>query len=86
MPQPIQRKLSAVVAIDVVGYSRLIGLDEANTIEAFRRHLDEWIRPEVSKAGGRIVKTMGDGVLADFPSVVDAVGTAIRIQEGIIEN
>lgn len=83
MSQPLQRKLSAIVAIDVVGYSRLVGLDEATTIEAFRRHLDELIGPEVANAGGRIVKTMGDGVLADFPSVVDAVRASIRIQEAM---
>src|ERR1700739_4786466 len=70
------RKLAAIMAIDVVGYSRLMGEDEAGTARAVREHRDA-ARPLVAGRGGRIVKTMGDGLLLEFPSVVDAVECAI---------
>ncbi len=73
------RKLSAIMAVDVVGYSRLMGEDEAGTARAVREHRDA-ARPLVATRGGRIVKTMGDGLLLEFPSVVDAVECAIAIQ------
>jgi adenylate cyclase len=74
------RKLTAVMAIDVVGYSRLMGHDEAGTALAVREHRDA-AGPLVADRGGRIVKTMGDGLLLEFPSIVDAVECAIAIQK-----
>ena len=78
------RKLAAIMAIDVVGYSRLMGEDEAGTARAVREHR-EAARPIVAGRGGRIVKTMGDGLLLEFPSVVDAVECAIAIQKLMVE-
>jgi adenylate cyclase len=74
------RKLAAIMAIDVVGYSLLMGEDEAGTARAVREHLDS-IRPLVAGRRGRIFKTMGDGALSEFQSIVDAVECAIAIQE-----
>src|SRR5450755_1854919 len=78
------RKLAAIMAVDVVGYSRLMGEDEAGTARAVREHRDA-ARPLVAGRGGRIVKTMGDGLLLEFPSVVDAVECAIAIQKLMAE-
>jgi TolB-like protein len=73
------RRLTAIMAIDVVGYSRLMGEDEAGTARAVREHR-EAAQPIVAGRSGRLVKTMGDGLLLEFPSVVDAVECAIAIQ------
>ena len=78
------RKLAAIMAVDVVGYSRLMGADEAGTARAVREHRNA-ARPLVASRGGRIVKTMGDGLLLEFPSVVDAVECAIAIQKLMAE-
>jgi adenylate cyclase len=78
------RKLAAIMAIDVVGYSRLMGEDEAGTARLVREHRDA-ARPFVSDRSGRIVKTMGDGLLLEFPSVVDAVECAAAIQKLMVE-
>jgi class 3 adenylate cyclase len=78
------RKLAAIVAADVVGYSRLMGDDEAGTARAVREHR-EAATPIVRGFGGRLVKTMGDGVLLEFPSVVAAVECAIRMQQQMAE-
>jgi TolB-like protein/class 3 adenylate cyclase len=78
------RKLAAIMAIDVVGYSRLMGEDEAGTARAVRQHRDA-ARPLVLGRGGRIVKTMGDGLLLEFPSVVEAVQCAVAIQKLMVE-
>src|SRR5471030_2660408 len=78
------RRLAAILAADVVGYSRLMGDDEAGTARAVREHR-EAARPIVASRGGRIVKTMGDGLLLEFPSVVDAVECAVTIQTLMIE-
>jgi TolB-like protein/class 3 adenylate cyclase len=75
----VERKLAAILAADVVGYSRLMGEDEAGTARAVREHR-EAAAPIVASHGGRVVKTMGDGVLLEFPSVVAAVECAIDIQ------
>ena len=83
MSEGTQRRLAAIVSADVVGYSRLMGADEAYTLAALRAHRAELIDPLVSEHGGRIVKTMGDGLLLEFPSVVAAVQCAIRFQEGM---
>ena len=78
------RKLAAIMAVDVVGYSRLMGEDEAGTARAVKEHRDA-ARPILAGLGGRIVKTMGDGVLLEFPSVVAAVECAIAIQKLMVE-
>ena len=78
------RRLAAVLAVDVVGYSRLMGEDEAGTAKAVREHR-EAATPIVRGFGGRLVKTTGDGVLLEFPSVVAAVECAIAIQKQMVE-
>ena len=78
------RRLAAILAADVVGYSRLMSEDEAGTARAVREHRDA-ATPIVSSHGGRLVKTMGDGVLLEFPSVVAAVECAIAIQAQMVE-
>ncbi len=78
------RRLAAILAADVVGYSRLMGKDEAGTARAVREHR-EAARPIVAGLGGRIVKTMGDGLLLEFPSVVAAVECAVAIQKLMAE-
>ncbi|MEK9662326.1 MAG: adenylate/guanylate cyclase domain-containing protein, partial [Alphaproteobacteria bacterium] len=77
------RRLAAILAADVVGYSRLMGADESGTLAALNAHRTEFIHPTVSEYGGRIVKLMGDGVLAEFASVVDAVECAVAVQHGM---
>src|SRR5215467_13100346 len=74
------RRLAAILAADVVGYSRLMGADEEGTHERFKTHLRELIDPKIREHYGRIVKTTGDGVLAEFASVVEAVRCAAEIQ------
>ena len=83
MNPPTQRRLAAIVSADVVGYSRLMGIDEAGTLAALRAHRSALIDPKISDHGGRIVKTMGDGLLLEFPSVVDATVCAIEVQEAM---
>ena len=83
MSERTQRRLAAIVSADVVGYSRLMGVDETGTIEILRRHRRELIDPKIDEHGGRIVKVMGDGLLLEFPSVVDAVHCAIDIQRAM---
>jgi adenylate cyclase len=78
------RRLAAIMAVDVVGYSRLMGEDEAGTARAVREHR-EAARPMIANLGGRIVKTMGDGLLLEFPSVVAAVECAVAIQKLMAE-
>jgi TolB-like protein/class 3 adenylate cyclase/Flp pilus assembly protein TadD len=78
------RRLAAIMAVDVVGYSRLMGEDEAGTALSVREHR-EAARPIVVGLGGRIVKTMGDGLLLEFPSVVAAVECAVAIQKRMVE-
>ena len=85
MSESTQRRLAAIVAADVVGYSRLVGLDEEGTLAKMRAHRTELIDPKVAEHGGRIVKTMGDGLLLEFPSVVSAVRCAIDFQTGMAE-
>lgn len=85
MNEKTLRRLTAIVSADVVGYSRLIGDDETGTISALRQHRAELIDVEIDAHGGRIVKTMGDGLLLEFPSVVDAVRCAVAVQDGMGE-
>jgi adenylate cyclase len=79
------RRLAAILAADVVGYSRLMGADEEGTHERLQAHLRELVNPKIAEHRGRIVKNTGDGLLADFPSVVDAVRCAVEIQRGMID-
>jgi adenylate cyclase len=79
MTQPVQRRLAAILAADVAGYSRLMGTDEAGTAQTLREHRAA-ADPLIAQHGGRIVKTTGDGVLIEFASVVGAVQCAIALQ------
>jgi adenylate cyclase len=79
----VQRRLAAILAADMVGYSRLMGADEEGTIARQKAHRAELIDPEITSHGGRIVKTMGDGLLVEFGSVVDAVKCAVAVQNGM---
>ena len=81
----VQRRLAAIVAADVVGYSRLMGQDEEGTLAALTAHRTQLIEPCITDHRGRIVKTTGDGLLAEFFSVVDAVRCAVSFQEGMRE-
>jgi adenylate cyclase len=81
----VTRKLSAIFAADMVGYSRLMATDEEGTIARQKTHSQELIDPKISEYGGRIVKLMGDGMLVEFASVVDAVRCAVEVQEGFAE-
>ena len=80
-----QRHLSAILAADVVGYSRLMEQDEAGTFERLRALRKELFEPEIEKHNGRVFKLMGDGLLAEFASIVDAVECATVLQRGIVE-
>lgn len=82
----MERRLAAIMAADVVGYSRLMGEDEAGTLNALRYQLDGLIAPKITEHDGRIVKLMGDGMLAEFPSAVKAVQCAIEIQQSAAAN
>ena len=81
----VERRLAAILAADVAGYSRLMGLDEAGTLARLRTHRRELIDPKITEHRGRIVKTTGDGLLVEFPSVVEAVACAVAVQRGIAE-
>ena len=89
----VQPRLAAIVAADVVGWSRLMGADETGTLATLKAHRKELIDPTLAKFGGRIVKTTGDGVLVEFASAVDAVNCMAEIQaamvgrnEGVLES
>ena len=79
------RRLAAIVAADIAGYSRLIGQDEEGTLRAFREHRAELIDPLIEQHVGRIANTAGDSLLLEFPSAVDAVRCSIAVQEGLAE-
>src|SRR5262245_31804028 len=85
MKQPVERRLAAIFAADVAGYSRLMGADEEGTLDRLKAHRRELIDPKVKEHRGRIVKTTGDGMLAEFPSVVDAVRCAVEIQRAMVD-
>src|SRR6266699_3077627 len=78
----VERRLAAILAADVVGYSRLMGADEVGTLRALRACRRELIDPIIAGRHGRIVKTTGDGLLVEFASAVDAVACAISMQQG----
>ena len=75
-----RRRLSAILSADVVGFTQLVSEDETGTLNALKRVRSELVNPAVSEFQGRIVKLMGDGILAEFASVVDAVACAAKIQ------
>ena len=83
--QRVERRLAAILAADVVGYSRLMGEDEIGTLAELNLHRAELVHPTVAEYRGRIVKLMGDGALVEFPSVVDAVECAVSVQRGMNE-
>jgi adenylate cyclase len=81
----VQRRLAAILAADVAGYSRLIGADEEGTLARLKRHRRELVDGKIAEHSGRIVKTTGDGMLVEFPSIVDAVRCATAVQRGMTE-
>jgi adenylate cyclase len=81
----VDRRLAAILAADVAGYSRLMGADEEGTLHQLKSHRKELVDPKIAEHRGRIVKTTGDGTLVEFVSVVDAVRCAVDIQRGMIE-
>jgi TolB-like protein/class 3 adenylate cyclase len=81
----VERRLAAILAADVVGYSRLMERDEDRTLERLKAHRKEFIEPLIAEYQGRIVKLMGDGALVEFASVVDAARCAVLIQQGMAE-
>jgi adenylate cyclase len=81
----VERKLATILAADVAGYSRLMGVDEEGTHASFVAHFRELIEPKIREHRGRIVKTTGDGFLATFESVLGAVRCAVEIQRGMAE-
>ena len=81
----VERKLAAIFAGDVAGYSRLMGVDEEGTLHQLKAHRKELVDPKITEHRGHIVKTTGDGMLVEFVSVVDAVRCAVEIQRGMAE-
>ena len=84
MAKEVHRRLTAILAADVVGYSRLMGEDETGTLERLKSLRKELVQPKIAGGRGRIVKLMGDGLLAEFPSVVEAVRCAVDIQHDMV--
>ncbi len=80
----MERRLAAILVADVVGYARLMGDDEAATFEALKDHREELIEPAIAAHRGRVVKLVGDGLLAEFPSVVEAVECGVEIQRAMV--
>ncbi len=80
-----ERRLTTILSADVVGYSRLMGADEAGTLAALKKHRKELFEPKTSQYRGRVVKLMGDGTLMEFASVVDAVRFAVEVQHAMRE-
>src|SRR5215510_5353755 len=81
----MERRLAAIFAADVAGYSRLMGADEEGTLERLKAHRSGLIDPKIAEHRGRIVKTTGDGLLAEFASIVEAVRCAAEVQRGMID-
>src|SRR6266496_1251295 len=81
----VERRLAAILAADVAGYSRLMGVDEEGTLAALKAYRRKLIDPKIAEHRGRIVKTTGDGVLVEFASAVDAVHCAVDIQRAMAE-
>ena len=83
MAEKVERRLSAILSADVVGYTRLMRADEDGTLARFRAHRTELVEPKIAEYKGRIVKLMGDGLLVEFASVVNAVRCATEVQRGM---
>lgn len=83
--EPVNRRMAAILAADVAGYSRLMGVDEEGTLARMKAHRRALVDPKIAEHHGRIVKTTGDGMLVEFASVVDAVRCAIDLQRGMTE-
>src|SRR5471032_3207986 len=81
----VERRLAAILAADVAGYSRLMGFDEEGTLAGLKTHRHDIIDPKIAEHCGRIVKTTGDGALVEFASAVDAVRCAMEIQRAMAE-
>ena len=81
----VTRRLAAILAADVAGYSRLMGRDEHGTLTRLKAHRTERLEPVLTRHGGRLVKLTGDGALVEFPSAVDALGAAIEFQQAMAE-
>jgi len=81
----VYRRLAAIVAVDVAGYSRLMGADEEGTLRRFQECRRELVNPKICEHRGRIVKTTGDGMLVEFGSVIDADRCAVEVQRGMID-
>ena len=79
----VERRLAAILAADVAGYSRLMGMDEEGTLVQLKGHRQALVDPKIEEHRGRIVKTTGDGMLVEFASVVDAVRCAVEVQRGM---
>ena len=82
---PVERRLAAILVADVVGYSRLMGANEEATHARLKSLRSELIDPKITQHRGRIVKATGDGMLIEFPSVVEAVRCAVEVQQGMAE-
>jgi adenylate cyclase len=82
---PPIRRLTAILAADVAGYSRLMGADEEGTHERLKAHLRDLVEPKIKEHRGRTVKNTGDGLLAEFASVVDAVRCAAEVQRAMAD-
>ena len=80
----VERRLAAILAADVAGYSRLMGADEEGTHARLNEHLSALLYPEIEQHGGRIIRSAGDGMLVEFASVVNAMRCAVAIQRGMI--
>src|ERR1700730_12912321 len=85
MKQPVERRLAAILAADVAGYSRLMGAGEEGAHERLKTHIGQLVDPKIKQHRGRTVKNTGDGMLVEFPSVVDAVRCAVEVQRGMVE-
>ena len=81
----MERRLAAILAADAVGYPRLIRADEEGTITALKALRADLIDPKIAEHHGRVVKLMGDGMLAEFPSVVNAIRAATEVQQAVAE-
>src|SRR6202521_4431118 len=84
MPEPQTRRLAAILAADIAGYSALMGADEGATVRDLKAH-QAVVLPMIAQRGGRIIDTAGDGILAEFGSVVNAVECAVAIQKIMTE-
>ena len=81
----VERRLAAILAADVAGYSHLMSVDEEGTHARLRGHVRQLMDPKIKEHGGRTVKNTGDGMLAEFSSEVDAVRCAVEVQRGMID-